>query len=276
MMKLAAALAALVTAALALQGCGDQRAVTTPTPTATAVSAPVLYPGPDCGPAHTRPSSVVLACADGGVQLSGLRWHGWGDPAAQATGAFNIHGCDPNCADDNTTHTYAVSVTASDLVTCPGGRRQYTSLAVRVTDEHRDANRPDDGTYDYKCPEPGEDQGAGSPGRPGSEAQAKYDAQTVAKLVERCYFKTSTYNGCDTAAALKTSPTGRPPLRVDSDSPGAREVGVYPRDGGEGYEVIAYTDDDRGYSISMRQSDPTPERTCLMPDGETPCDPATW
>lgn len=50
------------------------------------------------GPAEERPSSLLLACADGGIGLTDLRWRGWGLAQASATGVLFWNTCSPNCA----------------------------------------------------------------------------------------------------------------------------------------------------------------------------------
>ena len=47
---------------------------------------------------QTRPSSVVLTCADANDVLAQLHWVSWGSSAAFATGIEQINNCTPNCA----------------------------------------------------------------------------------------------------------------------------------------------------------------------------------
>ena len=106
----------------------------------------------DCGTPQPRPSEIVLTCADHGVYLAGLRWSRWGTRVASASGVINVHGCDPDCADDNRTYTYTVNVTAHQPVSCNDGSRQYAFIRIRVTDGRMDENRPQDEDVGYDCP----------------------------------------------------------------------------------------------------------------------------
>jgi hypothetical protein len=133
----------LVLLTLVLCGCGSHAA-------AAGTRAVVLRP--ECGKAVARPARIVLTCADAGMSLAGLRWTGWGREIATATGAITVHGCDPDCADDNRLYSYRVRVTAHDPVTCTDGSRQYAFIRVDVTDPHHDPNRPVGGDTGFDCP----------------------------------------------------------------------------------------------------------------------------
>jgi hypothetical protein len=145
-MRRVAFLASLVLVA----GCGGSSGGRTTTRDATAPRGEVVLAA-DCGKPEPRPATIVLACADAGMTLDGLQWKGWGKAVATATGAINVKGCDPGCADDNRTYTYAVTVEAHQVVTCPGSRRQYAFIRYRVTDDRFDKNRPDDEDRGYDC-----------------------------------------------------------------------------------------------------------------------------
>jgi hypothetical protein len=134
-----------IAAAIIFGGCGgknDQAASPRPV---------VLYPGANCGPAAAKPDAFTITCADGGISFAGLKWQGWGGRIATATGVVNVAGCDPDCADDNRTYTYAIKVTAHQPVDCPGGRRQYAFISWDVTDDHVDSNTPQGSTIGYDC-----------------------------------------------------------------------------------------------------------------------------
>jgi hypothetical protein len=74
---------------------------TTPSPSAPAASVGVVA---NCAsaepfPLSTRPSSIVLACADDGVRVEGLTWADWTASAARGQGTLLENQCVPNCAD---------------------------------------------------------------------------------------------------------------------------------------------------------------------------------
>ena len=50
-------------------------------------------------PLSTKPSSIVLACADDGVRVEDLTWADWTATAARGQGTLLENQCVPNCAD---------------------------------------------------------------------------------------------------------------------------------------------------------------------------------
>jgi hypothetical protein len=50
-------------------------------------------------PLSTRPSSIVLACADDGVRVEDLTWAAWTATGARGHGALLENQCVPSCAD---------------------------------------------------------------------------------------------------------------------------------------------------------------------------------
>jgi hypothetical protein len=63
----------------------------------------------DCEQAAYKPVRVVIACGDGGLVLTGLRWSSWGEQRAAATGVAQVNLCVPDCA-RGTTGQYPVRV----------------------------------------------------------------------------------------------------------------------------------------------------------------------
>ena len=103
---------ATITALLvAATGCSQphrEPVVRTPTASPSAAATPSASTVPDAaityliecpgGDPLNEPPSVVVACADGNEMLDGLRWTGWGSPAAKASGSMLSNDCEPNCA----------------------------------------------------------------------------------------------------------------------------------------------------------------------------------
>ncbi|MHB1087694.1 MAG: hypothetical protein ACYC19_02890 [Acidimicrobiales bacterium] len=53
----------------------------------------------DCSTTSSiAPSSLVLTCADANTLVKDLKWSGWGEPTATATGLGSWNDCTPNCA----------------------------------------------------------------------------------------------------------------------------------------------------------------------------------
>jgi hypothetical protein len=75
-----------------------------------------------------RPRTFTLACGDGNVGLTSLRWSRFGGAGARATGLFVANECLPNCAQGR---FFRRKVTV--LATRPGlfgGKRTYSRLSL--------------------------------------------------------------------------------------------------------------------------------------------------
>ena len=63
-----------------------------------------------------RPTTYILACADGGELLENLVWNEWGESRATATGTLVINDCTPTCATGRDISVPA-RVVADELIT---------------------------------------------------------------------------------------------------------------------------------------------------------------
>jgi hypothetical protein len=88
------------------------------------------------GRAQARPSSMLLACADGNASLAGLRWASWRG-TAQATGTYLVNDCTPSCA-AGSFHHFPARVTLADPAPLPGhhGMSYYTRITVALPGPH--------------------------------------------------------------------------------------------------------------------------------------------
>ncbi len=95
----------------------------TPPPRAV-TNAPVVF---ECTTATyvTRPPSLTLGCANGGVVATSLRWSSWAAQQAVATGAVAVDNCQPTCATGRTAD-YPVVLTLGGPEQ-RAGRTEYTS-----------------------------------------------------------------------------------------------------------------------------------------------------
>jgi hypothetical protein len=85
---------------------------------------------PDClGKPRVRPAEVVLACADANFGVRKLRWTGWGQPFAAATGVAYANDCKPNCAAGHM-HQYQAVLVASGSQRCPGDVTAYSRVTI--------------------------------------------------------------------------------------------------------------------------------------------------
>jgi hypothetical protein len=60
-----------------------------------------------------RPTFVDLACADGGIGVTGITWDSWGTAAAYGSGTLNVNTCQPDCAAGNE-QSYPASIEVFD------------------------------------------------------------------------------------------------------------------------------------------------------------------
>jgi hypothetical protein len=72
-----------------------------------------------------KPRTVVLACADGNLFASGLRYTSYGSRQASAEGLMHLNDCTPNCAQGRF-RTRPGSVRFSAAVRCADGHRYFT------------------------------------------------------------------------------------------------------------------------------------------------------
>jgi hypothetical protein len=101
--RTAAALAAIVLALGLLAGCASANSGAA-TPASARVAAPAAAQRStvvvDCsGQRQTRPSSIILTCADANDALTALHWVSWAASQAFGTGTEKVNTCTPDCAD---------------------------------------------------------------------------------------------------------------------------------------------------------------------------------
>ncbi len=85
------------------------------------------------GAARTRPSSMVLTCADDGELAEHLHWLSWTRTRATATGIVTWRACTANCLDSKTWKSTSAHVTLTDPLPEPGRRVLFTQLKLHVT-----------------------------------------------------------------------------------------------------------------------------------------------
>jgi hypothetical protein len=83
------------------------------------------------GKAKVRPSSFILACADGNDYLTGLHWTSWGPHLASAVGTQEENDCIPYCAAGHF-HAYPVDVVfwGRTAVTGEPGTERYRFVTM--------------------------------------------------------------------------------------------------------------------------------------------------
>jgi len=78
-----------------------------------------------CSGHSYKPTSVVLACADGNLSASKLKYSSYGTREASATGTIRMNTCTPNCAAGKF-KSQSGSVRFSAVVRCKDGRSYFT------------------------------------------------------------------------------------------------------------------------------------------------------
>jgi hypothetical protein len=95
---------------------------------------PATVPGVlDCGhtPAQRRPTTITLACADGGTGANHLAWTSWGTTVSTGGGDFFQNDCTPDCA-DGVILEYPADFTLSVVAQTPAGP-VFTVLTATFT-----------------------------------------------------------------------------------------------------------------------------------------------
>ena len=78
-----------------------------------------------------KPKQITVACGDGTVRVSKLKWTSWSSTQANASGVYLVNKCNPDCASGRT-QSFPVKITLSRPKSCPGrkhkafGRLSYT------------------------------------------------------------------------------------------------------------------------------------------------------
>lgn len=80
-----------------------------------------------------RPTSYILACADGNEFLENLTWSNWGEATATATGTLVFSDCSPTCAAGKDIEVPAQVV--ADRLVSGDGLATYRRLTVTSTGE---------------------------------------------------------------------------------------------------------------------------------------------
>jgi hypothetical protein len=70
-----------------------------------------------------KPKQITIACGDGTVRVSKLKWTSWSLTEAKATGVYQVNKCNPDCASGHTT-SFPVTITLSKPKTCSGRKHK--------------------------------------------------------------------------------------------------------------------------------------------------------
>lgn len=64
---------------------------------AIALAAPSTPKVSNCGELSTKPTGIVLTCADANLALENLEWTKWNSGTAKGTGVYAYNDCEPTC-----------------------------------------------------------------------------------------------------------------------------------------------------------------------------------
>jgi len=92
-----------------------------------------------------RPRTVVVACGDGNLVLTRMRWSGWNRKSTAGRGIARANDCQPYCAAGKF-RSYRVRATLSGRTVCGDGSLQYTKLRYRILGLGRGGSVP------FPCP----------------------------------------------------------------------------------------------------------------------------
>jgi hypothetical protein len=104
--------------------------------TAGALTQNTLIPK-DCKNEAYKPSKIVIACGDGNLFMTKIKWSSWTSAKASGSGTINVNLCEPNCA-KGTFKRYPGTITLSKRGACVpvgggGGPAQFKHLSYTYT-----------------------------------------------------------------------------------------------------------------------------------------------
>jgi len=118
----------------------------------TTVAATQTTGLPDCqGKLLVKPASITLACGDGNFYAEKLKWTGWGEAFAAATGAGKVNDCQPNCAAGHF-HSYPMLLMVAGSQMC-GGHPAYARVVYAFIGRspYPQSTKVEDSTQTFPC-----------------------------------------------------------------------------------------------------------------------------
>src|SRR5262245_13276300 len=77
-------------------------------PSAEGADSQLYFPS-HCNDSQVKPTSIILTCADGGLQVKDITWNTWNQQGASGEGTAWANDCTPNCAQGHF-HEYPATV----------------------------------------------------------------------------------------------------------------------------------------------------------------------
>lgn len=99
--------------------------------TSAEAALPHTYVAADCFHSHYRPAKLLIACGDGNLYVTGIRWRYWNRVGAIGRGVGHFNDCEPYCAAGHF-HTQPIALRAYRPRYCAqSDRLEYTMLRYR-------------------------------------------------------------------------------------------------------------------------------------------------
>jgi hypothetical protein len=103
----------------------------------------------NCLQEQFKPKQITIACGDGTVRVSKLKWTSWSSSQAKASGVYKVDKCNPDCASGRT-QSFPVKITLSRPKTCPGHTHNaFGRLSYAFGAKHP---KPTPGHVSLPCP----------------------------------------------------------------------------------------------------------------------------
>ena len=88
----------------------------------------------DCGIGLSqKPDLVTLACADGGIAISGISWSTWSSATAFGKGTYHANDCDPDCASGKLSNIPSTVTLSKPLIDKQSRKLFFSVITVKST-----------------------------------------------------------------------------------------------------------------------------------------------
>ena len=82
-----------------------------------------------CTKSQTKPSEIILACADGNAAVDHIHWSSFGGPQATGSGIYSYNTCSPSCVAGKV-KSYSVKLNAAQAKPCWDMHDDYRELSL--------------------------------------------------------------------------------------------------------------------------------------------------
>ena len=107
----------------------------------------------NCTKSQVRPPSIIIACGDGNILLTHLKWSSFGGTTAHGSGDYSANDCHPNCAAGKF-HAYSVKVALSKAMPCKDRSDDYQLANLTFTGGRPAGQKSASAKVALSCPIP--------------------------------------------------------------------------------------------------------------------------